>query len=556
MKSLDSKQKLPGTAVDESSPDVAGQGTPKTKGKRAKESWKRSDERLESFFTHAPAGLLIVDDELRFVRVNETAARANGLSADKHIGKTIQEVDPSLAPIIEPILRNVLATGRESLNMELSGTLPNSHERRHLLASCFPVPGIGGKRQVGAIVVDITDRKRAEQDAEKVKSQLEAQLRQAQKMEAVGRLAGGVAHDFNNLLTVINGYAKMTLSSLSNHHPGREDLEEIVLAGERAADFARQLLAFSRRQVLQPLVLDLNVVIADLNKMLRRLINEDIELVTIPGPELGRVMADPSQIEQVIMNLAVNARDAMPKGGKLVIETANEHVSDEYARKRPGMRPGEFVTLSVSDNGCGMDKETLARIFEPFFTTKEKDKGTGLGLCTIYGIVKQSEGYFGVQSEPGRGTTFKIYLPRTHQNVSDILKTGIGESKPARGAETVLLVEDEDNLRKLAWRVLERNGYRVHEADSGAAALKTWQEHQAGIDLLLTDMVMPGGLSGRQLAERLKSEKPNLKVIYSSGHNDEMIGITFPLPRDFSFLRKPYNPSKLLQTVRNSLGGR
>jgi CheY-like chemotaxis protein len=308
--------------------------------------------------------------------------------------------------------------------------------------------------------------------------------------------------------------------------------------------------------VLQPDVLDLDLVVADLNKMVRRLIGEDIELVTVTEPELGRVLADRSQIEQVVMNLVVNARDAMPHGGRLVIKTANETVTSDYARPRPGMRPGDFVTLSVSDNGCGMDKETLARIFEPFFTTKEKGKGTGLGLCTTYGIVKQSDGYIGVQSEPRRGSTFKIYLPRTVQDVAGPVTENIAKGKPTRGAETVLLVEDEENLRKLALRVLERSGYRVYEAAAGAAALKTWRKHGSGIDLLLTDMVMPGGLTGRELAERLKSEKPDLKVIYASGHNDEMIGITFPLAQDFSFLRKPFNPAKLLQAVRDSLDQR
>jgi PAS domain S-box-containing protein len=658
--------------------------------KKEKQPSRKQGGRLEPFFSRAPAGFFIVDDEFRFVRVNEAAAKVNGLPVEEHIGKKIQDAAPSLASSIEPFIREVLATGCERLNVELSGSHSRAGGRRHRLASFFPVPGADKKRQVGSLIVEVTKRSERGQpqggsgerdkaireieerfrliaetieeafwisdiesgricyvspgyerlwgrsvkslyedpaswrdaihpedrepvlttlsreraglpfdieyrivrgdgairwvwdrgfptkdhtgritryvgvarditerkEAEKVRIRLEAQLLQAQKMEAVGRLAGGVAHDFNNLLTVINGYASMTLTSLSNHHPGREDLEEIVLAGERAADFARQLLAFSRRQVLQPEVLDLNVTVAAMNKMLTRLISEDIELVTITEPELGRVMADPGQIEQVIMNLVVNARDAMPMGGKLVIETANELVTSYYAHTRPGMHEGDFVTLSVSDNGCGMDKETLTRIFEPFFTTKEKGKGTGLGLCTTYGIVKQSDGYIGVQSEPGRGTTFKIYLPRTGQDGSGPQKASDGESQPVRGAETVLLVEDEENLRKLTMRVLERNGYRVYPADTGAAALKVWQEYPGAIDLLLTDMVMPGGLNGRQLAERLRSDKMDLKVIYASGHNDEMIGIAFPLPAGFSFLRKPFNPSKLLQTVRDSLDGR
>jgi signal transduction histidine kinase len=382
-------------------------------------------------------------------------------------------------------------------------------------------------------------------------SQAQDQLRQAQKMEAVGRLAGGVAHDFNNLLTAITGYSDLLMSDLAEGDPRRADLEQIKHAADRAAGLTRQLLAFSRRQVLQPRVLDLNVVITDVEKMLRRVIGEDIDLVTIPGSALGRVKADPGQLDQVILNLAVNARDAMPEGGKLTIETANVELDGAYALRHIAVRPGPYVMLAVSDTGCGMDAEILARLFEPFFTTKEVGKGTGLGLATVYGIVTQSGGSISVYSEPGRGTTFKMYLPRVKEAVETRVVVASPDT-PVRGSETILVVEDEEAVRSLARLVLERKGYTVLEARHGTEALRVSERHEGPIALVLTDLVMPG-LGGRELAGRLATVRPDTKVLYMSGYTDNAIVHQGVLDAGAAFLSKPFTPDALARKVREVL---
>jgi len=326
-----------------------------------------------------------------------------------------------------------------------------------------------GKVQTVAQILDITERKR-----------LEEQLLQAQKMEAVGRLAGGVAHDFNNLLTAITGYSELLLMRIHEHDPLRKDLEQIRKAADRAASLTRQLLAFSRRQILQPRVLNLNAVVADMEEMLQRLIGEDIDLVTVLHPELGRVKADPGQIEQVIMNLVVNARDAMPQGGKLTIETANVVLDEDYVRRHVGVEAGSYVMLAVSDTGVGMDEDVQSHLFEPFFTTKETGKGTGLGLATTYGIIKQSNGHIWVYSEPGQGTTFKIYLPRVEESIEPVTPV-LALTESLRGTEIILLVEDEDAVREPARRVLVQNGYTVLEARHGEEALRVCEQHEGTI---------------------------------------------------------------------------
>jgi two-component system, cell cycle sensor histidine kinase and response regulator CckA len=380
---------------------------------------------------------------------------------------------------------------------------------------------------------------------------LERQLRQSQKMEGVGQLAGGIAHDFNNLLTVINSYSDMVLGELNASSLFvRNGLEQIKEAGHRAALLTRQLLLFSRQQVLEPKVLDLNEVVSNIAKLLRRLIGEDITQVLCLSPTLGRVKIDPGQIEQVIMNLAVNARDAMPEGGQLTIETENIELDNAYARKHVSVQPGPYVMLAVSDNGCGMDADTQARIFEPFFTTKEPGKGTGLGLATVYGIVKQSGGNIWVYSELGKGTTLKIYFPRV-EAISELPKIA-GQDELLRGSETILLVEDEDMVRALAQAILERNGYTVLVARHVHDALRFAQERPEQIHLLLTDTIMPM-MNGPELAKRLRSLRPETKVLFMSGYTDKVIANTAAGEPGNTFLQKPFTPRTLTNKVREAL---
>jgi GAF domain-containing protein/CheY-like chemotaxis protein len=385
-------------------------------------------------------------------------------------------------------------------------------------------------------------------------SQTQDQLIQAQKMEAIGRLAGGVAHDFNNLLTVIMGRTGLLLAGLGVEKAQRPALELIQATVTRAADLTRQLLAFSRKQVLQPVVLDLNAVVSTMGEMLRRLIGEDIALVTVLNPGLGRVKADPGQVEQVIMNLAINARDAMPRGGRLTLETANVELDAGYARQHPGARPGPHVMLALSDTGGGMDAETQAHIFEPFFTTKGPGKGTGLGLATVYGVVKQSDGTIWVYSEPGRGTTFKVYLPLVEDPVEPAQGDDLAPA-PLRGMETVLLVEDEDAVRDLARDVLQASGYTVLEARHGGEALRICAQHPEPIHLMLTDVVMPE-MSGRELAQRLAVLRPGVKVLYMSGYTDNAVVHHGVLDPGTVFLQKPFSPTVLTRKVREVLDAR
>jgi len=394
---------------------------------------------------------------------------------------------------------------------------------------------------------DITELKHSEEALGHSKEQ----FLQSQKMEAIGQLAGGVAHDFNNLLTVITGYSNLALSKLNPVDPLCFYLEEIKKASDRAASLTCQLLAFSRRQVLQPRVLDLNAIVADLAKMLSRLIGENIKLKTVLAPELGSVKADPGQVEQVILNLAVNARDAMPQGGRLTIETHNIRLDDEYVGIHLGAAPGDYVMIAVSDTGCGMDEKTRERIFEPFFTTKEVGKGTGLGLSTVYGIVKQSGGSIWVYSEMGKGTTFKVYLPRIDEEPQEYHR-GTEEREIARGTETILLVEDEEMLRRLAREVLEMKGYRVLEAANGGEAIRLCEEYRGRIHLLLTDVVMPE-MSGRALADQLLQARPDLLVLYMSGYTADAIVNHGVVDEGTLLIQKPFTPGALAQMVREVL---
>lgn len=396
--------------------------------------------------------------------------------------------------------------------------------------------------------------------AERSLRQVEEQLRQTQKMEAIGKLAGGIAHDFNNLLTIVTGYSELALSRLGPNDPLRGPIQEVKKAGDRAAGLTGQLLTFSRRQVLQPQLLDLNQVVATTEQMLRRLIGEDVELNTVPGSLRGHVKADQGQLEQVILNLVVNARDAMPHGGKVTIETADVELDATYAALHLEVEPGPYVLLAVTDTGCGMDAATRARLFEPFFTTKEEGKGTGLGLSTVYGIVKQSGGHIWVYSEPGLGTTFKIYFPRIERNRPVDQRT-IDRAEARGGSETILLVDDDDQARNLVSELLQANGYLVLTARDGDEAFVIGRRHIGPIHLLVTDTVLPG-MSGRELAEKLARDRPQMKLLYLSGYPEHALACQGvlqgaregTLQERSAFLEKPFTRDALLRQVGELLG--
>jgi len=390
-------------------------------------------------------------------------------------------------------------------------------------------------------IQDITERKR-----------LEEQLLQAQKMESVGRLAGGVAHDFNNLLTVINGYCDLMLEGMETTDPLKDQLDEVRGAGQRAAALTQQLLAFSRRQVMRPQVLDLNGFLRETERLLQRLIGEDIQLVTVLDAALGKVKADPGQINQVILNLAVNARDAMPGGGRLTIETANVDIGVEGAAAQAGWRAGRYVRLSVSDTGAGMDAETREHLFEPFFTTKPAGQGTGLGLSSVYGIVQQSNGWISVYSEPGKGTQFHVYLPRL-ENDGEAAAGPVENAAPALGTETILVTEDQDNVRRLVSRMLRGFGYHVLEAANGGEALAVSSSHAEPIHLLITDVVMPE-MSGRELGAELMRRRPEMRALYMSGYTGNVIARHGLLEEDVAFIQKPFTAESLAAKVRDTLG--
>ncbi|MDY7041804.1 MAG: GAF domain-containing protein, partial [Chloroflexota bacterium] len=427
-----------------------------------------------------------------------------------------------------------------TLNVLSSGVKEETEVEYDDLTFSFTFAPMVDAGYVNLYGLDITERKL-----------LEEQLRQAQKMEAVGRLAGGVAHDFNNLLTAIIGYSDLLQRGLNPYDPRRNDVLEIKKAADRAAGLVRQLLAFSRKQMLQPKVLDLNATIVNMKKMLHRLIREDIELLTILDPDLGSVKADPGQIEQVIVNLVINASDAMPQGGKLTVETMNVYLDEEYDHPTVSVQPGPYAMIVVSDTGVGMDEDTQSHLFEPFFTTKEMGKGTGLGLATIYGIIKQSDGHIEVSSDLGQGTTFKVYLPAISEAVETAKQAAISDG-PALGQETILLVEDEETVRDLARRVLLQRGYTVLEARHGKEALRICEEHEGPIDLLMTDVVMPE-MNGRDLAEHLAPLYPEMKVLYVSGYTDNAIVHHGILESGVNLLPKPFTPSILARRVREVL---
>jgi two-component system cell cycle sensor histidine kinase/response regulator CckA len=514
--------------------------------KRAAEQLQASERKYRLLFATSPEPMLVYDHEtLRILAVNEAAITRYGYPEPEFLSLTIRDLrPPEDAARLDEELRHRPAAG-----VVRTGIRHRTKDGRVLEVDIVARPiEFAGRRARLVLARDVTAQR-----------QLEEQLRQSQKMEAVGQLAGGIAHDFNNLLTAILGSTQLLLHATPPHDPRREDLEEIRHAGTRAADLTRQLLAFSRRQVLAPKVLEPNAVVAHMDRMLRRLLGEDIELVTSLDAGAGAVSADPGQLEQVLLNLAVNARDAMPTGGRLTIATARVTLTEELAAPRPAHRlpPGDYACLAVSDTGAGMDQGTQAHLFEPFFTTKAVGKGTGLGLATVYGIVKQSGGYIWVYSEPGHGTTVKVYLPRVAAaaDATAIVAGPAAEPPQVRGGqETVLLVEDATPVRSLARKSLEARGYRVLDAADGAAALAVASAHGGAIDLLVTDVVMPG-MSGRELAERLAPGRPRMKVLYTSGYTDDAMVRQGVLTAGVAFLQKPFVPDVLARKVREVLDG-
>jgi PAS domain S-box-containing protein len=490
-------------------------------------------------------GITITDEKGKILYTNPADAEMHGYQVEELIGKDVRVFAPKQLwkPMAKEQLLDLKSWKRESLNMRKNETL------FPVQLKSVVVPHLG-EHPLGVITVceDISERKQKEREM----ATLEDQLRHSQKMETIGRLAGGVAHDFNNLLMVIQGYSDLALRELGQGNPLRENIEEIRKATGRAAGLIQQLLAFSRCQILDMKVLDLNAIVKDLEKMLRRVIKEDIDLVTTLAEDLGKVKTDPGQMEQVILNLAANARDAMPHGGKLTLETANVRLDEGYGLLQVGLQPGHYVMLSVSDTGTGMSPDVKERIFDPFFTTKEVGKGTGLGLSQVYGIVKQSGGSIWVDSHPGKGTTFNVYFPRVEKPV-ELPLINAAPSKRSQGTETILLVGDEEMVRTLARTTLEKNGYRVLEASNGEDALQTVQEYAHDpIHLMVTDMLMPG-MTGLKLAERLAPLHPEMKVLYMSGHGDIPTPEPSAVDPRIDFLPKPFSPDSLAYKVRELL---
>ncbi|MBE7553579.1 MAG: PAS domain S-box protein [Anaerolineales bacterium] len=528
-------------------------------------AWHESDERFRHWSEATFEGLA-VHEQGQILEANPKLAEIFGYELPEFIGKQVSEL---IAP--------------ESRDQVLTKTLSGTQERYEAVGLrkdgvVFPIEIseklIPYQAHTAKILVirDITEQKRAKaaykqaviyahelrseinerKRAEALRNELEQQFRQVQKMEAIGRLAGGVAHDFNNLLTAIMGYTAMAADTLPPDHAAHPDLEGIQKTAQRAANLTRQLLAFARRQIIEPRILNLNDLILNVEKMLRRLISEDIKLTTLLAPDLASLKADPGQLEQVLLNLVVNARDAMPNGGELIIETANVSLDHDYARRHAEVTPGEYVLLAVSDTGVGMTEEVKSRLFEPFFTTKEVGKGTGLGLATCFGIVKQNGGHIRAYSEVGVGTTFKIYLPQV-EGVATPLVRPEPINILAQGTETILLAEDEITVRDLAAQSLRQQGYTVLEAADGLEALELAQSQpKKEIHLLLTDMIMPR-LGGANLAEQLRAARPQIKVLFMSGYTDSTI-IRYGLPKTGSaFLQKPFSPQRLVQKVREVL---
>ncbi|MFZ0884566.1 MAG: PAS domain S-box protein [Candidatus Acidiferrales bacterium] len=512
-----------------------------TDRKRAAEALRRSELSFRTVVEDAPYGIFRATLTGQFLMVNPALQKMLGYESRDELLKANLAEDIYRYPAEHQKVNALFLQGQNLKGIEVEWKRKDS---ALIQARCSAWPVKDESGAVGYLEVfaeDITEQR-----------VLERQFRMAQKMEAVGRLSGGIAHDFNNLLGVIIGYTQVVKRNLGPGHPSYEHAEEIERASQRAVSLTRQLLAYSRQQVLEPAILNLNTLVSDMEKMLSRLIGEDIALSLSLDPALSQVKADRGQIEQVLMNLAVNARDAMPDGGRLTIATANAELDLPYTREHPGSKPGWYVMLAVTDTGTGMDPETLAQVFEPFFTTKERDKGTGLGLATVYGVVKQSDGYIAVESQKGNGSSFKMYLPLVRQ--AAVAQESVPAPRSVRGCETILLVEDAEALRKLAHMFLHDNGYDVLTAADGSEAIRVAQQSSVPIHLLLTDVVMPG-MNGRVLAERLAPGNPAMKVLYMSGYTDTFIAGHGALEPGTHLLQKPFTEETLTRKVREVLDG-
>jgi two-component system cell cycle sensor histidine kinase/response regulator CckA len=532
--------------------------------RQAEDALRESEARFRRLAEAGIIGIVVSDIHGHILEANDTYMKMVGYSRDELLRGTVRWTD--LTP---PEFEDAGARAIEQL--QKSGIAP-PWETESFRKDGSRVPILVGVAMLDypkaiAFVLDLSERKRVESErtilavtakkeqtrresAEEELRQSQEQLRQAQKMEAVGRLAGGVAHDFNNVLSVILSYGELLLSDLKPADPLRADIEEITKAASRAAGLTNQLLLLSRQQLVEPRVVDLHDVLTSMDKMLQRILGEDVEMVVVAPKSTGRVKVDPSHVEQVILNLVVNARDAMPTGGKLTIETSNIVLDEHYTNNHLPAKAGPHVMLAVSDTGTGIDRETQTRIFEPFFTTKEKGKGTGLGLSTVFGIVQQSGGNVWVYSEPGKGTTFKIYLPRVDAE-ADVLTPSVAPTT-LRGTETILLVEDEDQVRAIVRNILRRQGYHVIPAQNGGEALLICERHPGKIDLLLTDVVMPQ-MSGPELAKRLAATRPDMRVLCMSGYTDDSIVRHGVLETGVAFVQKPITPGLLARKIREVL---
>ena len=507
-----------------------------------RESEKRFRQVISSISDHIYMSELTSEGDYLNHYLSPNVESLTGYPNEKFVPEWFFEPSKMIHPQDREVIaakRTQLATGKD---LELEYRMIRADGQTIWVRDSARVYNEGFSKVIYGVISDITRRR-----------QLEEQLQQAQRMEAIGRLAGGIAHDFNNILTVIIGMGEFILTRYEgNDDLLRKDIEQIIKAGQRAALLTRQLLAFSRKQDLKLQVLDINTIVFDIKKMLQRIIGEDIELITVIGSDLGRIKADPSQLEQILMNFAGNARDAMPHGGTFTIETANVYLDEAYARRHVDITPGPYVMLAVTDTGIGMDKVTQSRIFEPFFTTKSQGKGTGLGLATIYGIVKQADGHIWVYSEPGQGTAFKIYFPQVKEQIMPITPSRTQSASPP-GLETILLVEDEKMVRDLTYQVLQNIGYHVLKAENAAEALEIVTRYSGPIQILVTDVIMPGGISGRQLAEQMMLIYPKLKVLYISGYTDDAIVRHGVLDPALAFLQKPFAPQALIQKVSELL---
>lgn len=520
--------------------------------KKMEETLRQREAFITSILDNLPVGVAInsVDPEVKFTYMNDNFAKfyrttREALAPPNDFWEVVYPDPEFREQIKQRVLEDCASGDPQRMVWEDVPISRPGQDTFYVTAQNIILPN---ENYMVSTVWDVTARKQAEEEHDK----LQAQLLHAQKMDAIGQLAGGVAHDFNNLLTSIIGNVELALFDIDRDEALYDILQEVKGSGEKASLLTRQLLAFSRKQILQPEVLDLNEVLPDISKMIRRIIGENIELETALAPELGRVEADPGQLEQVILNLAINARDAMPVGGKLIIETANAELDQSYSQNHGRLvSPGPYVLLAISDTGSGMSSEVQAQVFEPFFTTKEKGKGTGLGLSTVYGIVKQSSGYIWVYSEIGAGTTFKMYLPRVEKHPSQGQKIQ-EEEEDHSGTETILVVEDDQEVRNITSHSLDLYGYRVLTAVDGEQALHKLQEEKSQIHLVLTDVVMPQ-MGGKEMVQELKKIQPQVKILYMSGYTSNSIVHHGVLDQGVAFLQKPFTPNTLAGKVREVL---